>query len=74
MQRIDWVRWVIARWARRPVPFLVERPALLLGAPLLLASLALLACYLPARGPLRIDPAVALREEWQLRAWVIRKV
>jgi putative ABC transport system permease protein len=38
-------------------------PALLIGAPLLLASLALLACYLPARGSVRIDPAIALRQE-----------
>jgi ABC-type antimicrobial peptide transport system permease subunit len=38
-------------------------PALLVGAPLLLASLALLGCYLPARRSLRIDPAVALRGE-----------
>jgi ABC-type lipoprotein release transport system permease subunit len=38
-------------------------PVLLIGAPLLLASLALLACYLPARQSLRIDPAVTLRPE-----------
>jgi putative ABC transport system permease protein len=38
-------------------------PALLLGAPLLLASLALAACYVPARKSMRIDPVVALRQE-----------
>ena len=38
-------------------------PILVVGAPLLLASLALLACYLPARKSMRIDPAVALRQE-----------
>jgi predicted permease len=38
-------------------------PTLLLGAPMLLASLALAACYLPARRSTRIDPAVTLRQE-----------
>jgi putative ABC transport system permease protein len=38
-------------------------PLLLVGAPVLLAGLALLACYLPARKSMRIDPARALRQE-----------
>src|SRR5262249_23265015 len=38
-------------------------PLLLVGAPLLLAGLALAACYAPARKSMRIDPAVALRQE-----------
>lgn len=38
-------------------------PRLLVGAPLLLASLALLACYVPARKAAQIDPLKALREE-----------
>jgi len=38
-------------------------PALLAGAPLLLAALALAACYAPARRSTRIDPAVTLRTE-----------
>jgi len=38
-------------------------PAVLFGAPLLLAALALIACYLPARRSLKIDPAVTLRQE-----------
>jgi predicted permease len=36
---------------------------ILFGAPLLLAALALIACYLPARRSVRIDPVVVLRQE-----------
>jgi ABC-type antimicrobial peptide transport system permease subunit len=40
-----------------------NHPLLLLGAPLVLASLAMLACYLPARRSTGIDPMAVLREE-----------
>jgi hypothetical protein len=38
-------------------------PALLPGAPLPLGALALVACCVPARNAMRMDPAAALRQE-----------
>jgi macrolide transport system ATP-binding/permease protein len=41
----------------------INDPRLLLGAPLLLGCLALMACYLPARKAMKLDPVQALRQE-----------
>jgi ABC-type lipoprotein release transport system permease subunit len=38
-------------------------PRLLVGAPLLLAGLAMLACYVPARRSAQIESVKALREQ-----------
>ncbi len=38
-------------------------PLLLVGAPVLLGTLTMLACYIPARRSTRIDPLVSLRQE-----------
>ncbi len=43
--------------------FSTSDPWLLMGAPALLAALAMAACYVPARRSMAVDPVVALRQE-----------
>jgi len=40
-----------------------DDPRLLIGAPVLLAAVTMLTCYVPARRSAQIDPLKALREE-----------
>ena len=50
---------MLARTFDKPV----SSPLLMIGAPLVLASLTILACYLPARRATRIEPVAVLRQE-----------
>ena len=40
-----------------------DDPRLIIGGPLLLAGLALLACYLPARSATKLNPIQAFRQD-----------
>ena len=53
-------RGVIAQYVFQVTP---TDGATLIGVSVLLGAVALLACYLPARRALRVDPVVALRAE-----------
>ncbi len=60
--------WAIGRVLSGLSPEMAEtlrakQPLLMIGAPLLLAALAMLVCYFPARRSTGIDPLTALRQE-----------
>ena len=57
------ILWAMNASVGRVTPTSASDPLVLAGSPLLLAVIALLACYLPARKSMRIDPVAALREE-----------
>ncbi|HEX6650911.1 MAG TPA: ABC transporter permease [Pyrinomonadaceae bacterium] len=62
------VGWLLALWSMRVLSGLLfgitaNDPTTFIAVPLLLLSVAVLACYLPARRATRIDPIVALRAD-----------
>jgi ABC-type antimicrobial peptide transport system permease subunit len=57
------ILWAMNASVGQVTPTSASDPVVLAGSPVLLAVLTLIACYLPARKSMRIDPVAALREE-----------